>query len=72
MKTTKRKLLTISAVFGTLALGLIGAFMSLMSVGTVPVPPVTYALGDLSLQNGWDGGSAGVAGSRTITPTATS
>ncbi|MGH2408052.1 MAG: hypothetical protein ACRDF7_08255 [Candidatus Limnocylindrales bacterium] len=31
------------------------------AMAITPLPPVTYVLGDLSLQNGWDGGIAGNA-----------
>jgi hypothetical protein len=60
------------AMLGAIALGLhLGARTR---SGSCPSPPVTYALGDLNLQNGWDGGIVGgnPFRSRTITLTATS
>jgi hypothetical protein len=59
MKTRTRTLFTITilAMLGAIALGL--HFGALAFLGIVAQPPVTYTLGDLSLQNGWDGGSGG-------------
>ena len=57
MKTRPRTLFTMLTVFGATALGL--HFGALEALGIVPSPPVTYALGDLNGQNGWDGGIVG-------------
>lgn len=57
MKTKPRTLFTMLGVLGAVALGL--HFGALEALGIVPSPPVTYALGDLNLQNGWDGGIVG-------------
>ena len=52
----KRATRTASCALVVTALGLLGASVAF---GIVPVPPVTYALGDLNGQNGWDGGIVG-------------
>ena len=57
MKTEPRTLFTMLAVPVAIALGL--HFGALDALGIVPSPPVTYALGDLNGQNGWDGGIVG-------------
>jgi hypothetical protein len=44
-------------VLGATALGI--HFGALEALGIVPSPPVTYSLGDLNGQNGWDGGIVG-------------
>lgn len=53
-----RAIRTTSCVLVATALGILST-SALLGQGIVPSPPVTYIIGDLNGQNGWDGGLVG-------------